>query len=230
MECSFYDKWHNSNYKYVYAICHIILPMSSVTRNKMVLGAADLLSRRGMHATSLREVVRHTATPRGSIGYHFPGGKAQLITEAVQLAQRDVSVAVEEILRLHGSVAGIRRVFSLRAKLLEDSQYEAGCPVLVVAVERYTDDARQASDSDTQQQLLGVAHAAFADWQGLFAAALERDGVPTARARRLAALTLSAMEGSVALCRAALNLQAINDVAIEMEDLVRTAIAQSQPT
>lgn len=200
--------------------------MSSETRNKMVLGAADLLSRRGMHATSLREVVRHTDTPRGSIGYHFPGGKAQLITEAVKLTQQEVSVAVEEMLRLYGAVAGVRRVFSMRAKLLEESNYEAGCPVLVVAVERYTDDARQVSDRDTQQQLLGVAHEAFADWQGIFVTALEREGVKTARAQRLAALTLSALEGSVALCRAALNLQAINDVAVEMEDLVRTAIAE----
>ncbi len=203
--------------------------MSSETRNKMVLGAADLLSRRGMHATSLREVVRHTDTPRGSIGYHFPGGKAQLITEAVKLAQQEVSVAVEELLRLHGAVVGVRRVFSLRAKLLEESNYEAGCPVLVVAVERYTDDARQVSESDTQQQLLSVACAAFAEWQGIFVTALEREGVATVRAQRLATLILSALEGAVALCRAALNLNAINDVASEMENLVRTAIADAQP-
>lgn len=39
--------------------------MTSDTRAKMVAGAADLVSRRGVNATSLREVVRHTGTPRG---------------------------------------------------------------------------------------------------------------------------------------------------------------------
>ena len=39
--------------------------MTSDTRAKMVAGAADLMSRRGVNATSMREVVRHTGTPRG---------------------------------------------------------------------------------------------------------------------------------------------------------------------
>jgi AcrR family transcriptional regulator len=200
--------------------------MTSETRNKMVLGAADLLSRRGMHATSMREVVRHTETPRGSIGYHFPGGKAQLITEAVKLAQQEVSDIVEAMLREHGAAAGLRAMFALRGKLLADSNYEAGCPVLVVAVERYSDDPKQAPDGETQQQLLAVANQAFGDWQAIIMAALEREGIPAARAQRLAALTLSGLEGAVALCRAALNLQALDDVAVEMESLVRSAIAE----
>jgi len=61
--------------------------MTSDTRAKMVAGAADLMSRRGVNATSMREVVRHTGTPRGSIGHHFPGGKQQLIEIAKALSQ-----------------------------------------------------------------------------------------------------------------------------------------------
>ena len=127
----------------------------------MVAGAADLLSRRGMHGTSLREVVRHTDTPRGSIGYHFPGGKAQLIEAAVQLSQQEISAILESLLQQRGAVAGVREAFRLRGASLLDSRYEAGCPVLVVAVERYTDDAKAAPDAGTQQQLLDAANQAF---------------------------------------------------------------------
>ena len=60
--------------------------MTSDTRAKMVAGAADLMSRRGVNATSLRDVVRHTNTPRGSLGHHFPRGKQQLIEDALMFA------------------------------------------------------------------------------------------------------------------------------------------------
>jgi AcrR family transcriptional regulator len=216
------------DYMQVYAICHIICGMTSETRNKMVAGAADLLSRRGMHGTSLREVVRHTDTPRGSIGYHFPGGKAQLIAAAVQLAQRDVADALERVFREYGAAAGLRKMFELRAAALADSCFEAGCPVLVVAVERYTDDSKQAPDAATQQQLLAAAHQAFSHWQHIIAAALARDGIAPERAQRLAALAISASEGAVALCRAALSLQALQEVAEEMVQLVQAAVAGKQ--
>lgn len=190
----------------------------------MVAGAVDLLSRRGMHGTSLREVVRHTDTPRGSIGYHFPGGKAQLISAAVQLAQQDISAILDGLLRTHGAVDGVRAAFRLRGTALQDSGFEAGCPVLVVAVERYTDDAKAAPDAGSQQQLLDAAHQAFGDWQGIIAAQLAREGIEAARGQRLAALVLSAMEGAVALCRAALNLQALDDVAEEVALLLQAAV------
>lgn len=190
----------------------------------MVAGAVELLSRRGMHGTSLREVVRHTDTPRGSIGYHFPGGKAQLIGAAVYQAQQEISAILDGLLRAHGAVDGVRAAFRLRGAALRDSRFEAGCPVLVVAVERYTDDAREAPDAGTQQQLLDAAHQAFVDWQGIIAVELARDGVDAARAQRLAALVLSAMEGAVALCRAALSLQPLDDVGEEVALLLQAAI------
>ncbi len=190
----------------------------------MVAGATELLSRRGMHGTSLREVVRHTATPRGSISYHFPGGKAQLIEAAVQLAQQQVSAILADLLHRHGAVAGVRAAFALRGQSLLDSRFEEGCPVLVVAVERYTDDAREAPDAATQQQLLDAANQAFGVWQAMVAASLQAEGVDAARAQRLAALVLSSMEGAVALCRAALDLRALDDVAEEVALLLQSAI------
>ncbi|GAB2877994.1 TetR/AcrR family transcriptional regulator [Pseudoduganella ginsengisoli] len=194
----------------------------------MVAGAAELLSRRGMHGTSLREVVRHTDTPRGSISYHFPGGKAQLIEEAVRLAQQEISAILESLLREYGAVAGVRAAYTMRGKSLQESRFEEGCPVLVVAIERYTDDAKEAPDAATQQQLLEAADTAFGDWQNIVAAALVREGVDAARAQRLGTLVLSSMEGAVALCRAALNLQALEDVGDEVALMMQAAINEAR--
>src|SRR5690242_19173511 len=115
--------------------------MISRTRDKMVAGAADLMSRRGVNATSVREVVRHTGTPRGSISHHFPRGKQQLIEDAIAFAGRQVSGPLRELTRAHGAIGGLRAFIALWRQILEKTKFEAGCPVLAVAVEQYVSDA-----------------------------------------------------------------------------------------
>ncbi|MFM9150088.1 MAG: TetR/AcrR family transcriptional regulator, partial [Solirubrobacterales bacterium] len=59
--------------------------MTEKTREKMIGGAASLLSQRGLQGTSFSEVLELTDTPRGSIYHHFPGGKDELVAEAIAL-------------------------------------------------------------------------------------------------------------------------------------------------
>lgn len=121
--------------------------MSSTTRDKMIAGAADLLSRRGVHATSLRTVVQHTGTPRGSLGHHFPGGKQQLLEEAVRHAAESVAVPLETLMKERGAVEGLQAFVGWWRRILESSGFEAGCPVLAVAVEPMADEEDAASGS-----------------------------------------------------------------------------------
>jgi AcrR family transcriptional regulator len=58
----------------------------SPARARMVRSAATLIRERGVHGTGLREVVAHSGGPRGSLGRFFPGGKTQLMTEAIDVA------------------------------------------------------------------------------------------------------------------------------------------------
>src|SRR5436305_14588376 len=102
------------------------VPMPSDTRAKMLAGAADLVSRRGVNATSMREVVRHTGTPRGSIGHHFPRGKQQLIEDALVFAGAQVSGPLEHLTRSRGAIAGLRAVTALWRQTLERSKFEVG--------------------------------------------------------------------------------------------------------
>ena len=52
----------------------------------MVYSAAQLVRARGVAATGVRDVVEHSGAPRGSFQHYFPGGKDQLIGEAVRWA------------------------------------------------------------------------------------------------------------------------------------------------
>src|SRR4029077_19939256 len=58
----------------------------SPARARMVQSAAALMRERGIHGVGLREVVAHSGGPRGSLGRYFPGGKTQLMTDAIDLA------------------------------------------------------------------------------------------------------------------------------------------------
>ena len=161
--------------------------MSSNTRAKMVAGAADLMSRRGVNATSMRDVVRHTGTPRGSIGHHFPRGKQQLIEDALVFAGSQVSGPLKSLTEQHGAISGLRAFIALWRQTLERSKFQAGCPVLAVAVEQYVNDATEKDgipDQAAQKRLLVLAEGVFADWQGIMITAMRREGVTAARARR----------------------------------------------
>jgi AcrR family transcriptional regulator len=193
----------------------------------MVAGAADLMSRRGVNATSMREVARHTGTPRGSIGHHFPRGKQQLVEDALVFAGRQVSGPLQHLTQSRGAIAGLRTFISLWRQTLEKSKFQAGCPVLAVAVEQYVNDATEkdgAPDEAAQQHLLDVANGVFADWQRIMFTALRHEGVTPARARRLAALVIASVEGTVAMCRAARNAQPLDDVRQELELALSSAL------
>jgi AcrR family transcriptional regulator len=203
--------------------------MTSDTRAKMVAGAADLMSRRGVNATSMREVVRHTGTPRGSIGHHFPRGKQQLIEDALVFAGQQVSGPLQHLTETRGAIAGLRTFIALWRQTLERTEFQAGCPVLAVAVEQYVNDATEKDgepDEAAQRHLLDLANGIFADWQRVMFTALRREGVAQARARRLAALVIASTEGTVAMCRAARSAQPLDDVRQELELALSSALAK----
>src|SRR5919204_5161735 len=59
-------------------------------RDRIVRSAAALVRERGVHGVGLRQIVAHADGPRGSLQRYFPGGKTQLITEALNLAGAEV--------------------------------------------------------------------------------------------------------------------------------------------
>lgn len=201
---------------------------TSTTRARMVAGAADLLSRRGVNATSLREVVRHTATPRGSISHHFPRGKQQLIEDAIAFAGAQVAGPLRQLTSEHGAIGGLHAFIDLWRAILEKTKFKAGCPVLAVAVEQYIGDATDKSgvpDEAAQRHLLALAGNVFAEWQEILCAALTDKGVPLSRAQRLAILVVASVEGAIAMCRAARSAQPLEDVYQELECVLQGAIA-----
>jgi AcrR family transcriptional regulator len=169
----------------------------------MVRSAARLFGERGFAGAGLRDVVAHSAAPRGSIYHHFPGGKAQLAQEAVGLAS-DVAAGTlkskpDPVEALHACLDDWRR-------RLETSDFQAGSTIAAVAT-------TPADVSGTRE----AAAAAYARWTDTFADVLRESGVRRKKAARLATLASAAIEGAVVLCRARRDTAPLDDVGRELE-------------
>jgi AcrR family transcriptional regulator len=155
----------------------------------MVVSAALLMRERGARATSLDAVLAHSGAPRGSIYHHFPGGREQLVREAVDYAGRYVERRLE---RGGDPLAALDALFGEYCESLVASDFRAGCPVVAVAVESREDGHDLRDD----------AKAAFERWRRALARGLEDAGVERERAGELAVITLASFEGALILARA----------------------------
>ncbi|UFS98150.1 TetR/AcrR family transcriptional regulator [Nocardia huaxiensis] len=182
-------------------------------RERMVAGAADMIRRRGLNATSVRELAKHAAAPLGSTYHYFPGGKQQLAAEAITYTGDHVAALLADYLRA-GPLDGLRSFLTLWRKVVESSDFRAGCPVLAVAVEDLPD-----SESAPHQ----AAAAAFHQWTELLTASLREHGAPAGTAEATATLIVAAVEGAIAMCRAEHSTTPMDRVAGQLESLVRAA-------
>src|SRR5947208_1901482 len=67
------------------------------TRRRMLESAAELFRTQGYHATGMTQRVSESRAPKGSLYFHFPGGKEQLAAEAVRLSGERLAGQFREI-------------------------------------------------------------------------------------------------------------------------------------
>jgi TetR/AcrR family transcriptional repressor of lmrAB and yxaGH operons len=159
----------------------------------MIRSAYELVRLQGYRGTSLIDIAAEGALPRGSMYFHFPGGKQELAAEVAGLAGSEIEAWVASIAEDAGSPAEIiSRLFGLFIASLEASQYAQGCAVAALiheagpADEDITSACRVALDG--WQRALGEA---FGSWVP------DRDG-----AGRLATLVMASLEGALLLAKA----------------------------
>ncbi|MBK3626789.1 LmrA/YxaF family transcription factor [Streptomyces asoensis] len=189
-------------------------------RERMVFSAAQLIRRDGVGATGMREVAAHAGAPRGSLQHYFPGGKQQLVGEAVTWAGRYAGRRVARFLA-ELSKSGEPTPAGLFAAMVAQwtdeyatAGFATGCPVAAATVDR-------AASGEAARR---AAAAAFADWTAPVAGALTGMGVPAARAGSLATLMISSLEGAILIARAEQDARALTAVATELGPLLDAAV------
>ncbi|MGN5381372.1 TetR family transcriptional regulator [Streptomyces sp. MUSC 14] len=187
-------------------------------RERMVVSAAQLIRRHGVTATGMREVAAHAGAPRGSLQHYFPGGKEQLVDEAVgwagRYAGRRIGRFVASLDEPRPSALFAAMVAQWTDEYAADG-FAAGCPVAAATAEC------AAADGPARE----AAATAFAAWRTPLAEALAGMGVPAARAASLATLMISTLEGAILLARADQDVRPLTTAVRELGPLLDAAAA-----
>jgi TetR/AcrR family transcriptional repressor of lmrAB and yxaGH operons len=189
-------------------------------RDRIVRSAVELVRERGVHGAGLRQIVAHADGPRGSLQRYFPGGKTQLIGEAINLAAGEVSDDTESGLIEAANLAeAIDAIFAPWRQVLVDSDFTLGCPIAATVVDASADD-----------QLRQEARALLTQMQDSLRDALVRFGVPKSSADDDASVLVAALEGALIVSRANQSTEPLDIAQRFFTESLTQAAAKPHPT
>jgi len=180
------------------------------TKQRMLDSAVLLLRERGAAGVTVDAILAHSGAPRGSVYHHFPGGRNEIILGAVRLAGDFIATMVDQSVAEGDARRTVERIGRFWKKALTSTDYRAGCPVVAMAV-----DSREHLPDAAE-----LVREIFARWQASLSELLSANGFPAQRARRLATLIVSSVEGAIILCRAQGDLKPLDDVLAELTPLL----------
>lgn len=164
----------------------------SKSREQFLKTTARLLRERGYSATGMADIVSEGGSPKGSLYFHFPGGKEELASLALADAGQETCDAIRSALfNSKTTQEGVAQVFAMVAAELERSSFRAGCPIGTVAAE-----------APQVPQVLAAVAESFDNWQSVIKERLVLAGLQSRRAERMAEFILALFEGSLVLAKA----------------------------
>ena len=174
----------------------------SPARARMVRSAATLMRERGIHGVGLREIVAHSGGPRGSLGRFFPGGKTQLMTEAIDVALVELFGDLEQMLGDAETFPdAITVIVAPWRRLLVDHDFALGCPLAATICDAADNDSLRSHVSEL-----------FAAWRATVVDAYARFGAPPTEAEAHATVLMAALEGALIVARAQRSLEPLDTV------------------
>ena len=174
--------------------------MASDTRSRLIRTTGRLLRKQGYAATGLNQVMAEAEAPKGSMYFHFPGGKEELAAAALDRFSERVRERMAETLASAGSVqAAVVAMFDDQIAWLERTDFMEGCAVAAVALD-------SAGEHPALAEATGRGLSA---WLDLFTSALEAEGREPDEAHRLASLIVVTLEGIVVLGKGMQSTEAI---------------------
>nr|CRL72382.1 transcriptional regulator [Mycolicibacterium komanii] len=181
------------------------------TRTNMLIAAAEVMRERGAAGVTIDEVLTRSGAPRGSVYYHFPDGRNQILREALRFAGEAITKEIDEA-AAKGGMHLVRSFVAFWEELLVESEFAAGCPVVAAAI----------GSADDEPQLTTVAGSIFGHWRDALTRAFVSDGFDESDAASLAITCIAALEGAVVLCRSTRSVDPLRDVAQQVEFLIRS--------
>jgi len=180
------------------------------TRKKMLVSAAQVMRERGAAGVTIDAVLARSGAPRGSVYYHFPDGRNQILAEALRYSGDSITAIIDDAVG-RGAKALVREFVEYWERLLADCDFNAGCPVVAAAIGSADDEIELSSD----------AGAILGRWCGALTRAFVADGFEEGDAASLAVMSIAALEGAIVLCRLTRSADPLRQVGEQLEFLVK---------
>jgi TetR/AcrR family transcriptional repressor of lmrAB and yxaGH operons len=166
--------------------------VASDTRDRLVRSTSRLLRTQGYAATGLNQVMAEADAPKGSMYFHFPGGKVELAAAAVDHFAERVTRRMDRYLADHDTVReAVTAIFDAYVEHLDQTGFTEGCAVATVALDA----------AATHETLAAATSRALRTWTGTLASGLEAEGRSPGQAHALATLIIATIEGTIVMAK-----------------------------
>ena len=166
----------------------------SDTKPKMVQAARQLIRERGYNATAFSDVLELSGAPRGSVYFHFPGGKTQLAMEAAEAHAHEQVTIIDRAADQADSAAQLVELYvDLSREGMVDSNYRRGCGVAPLVTEGAAQESADVGETTRR---------AFSEMTDRLAFHFVAFGVDRAPARELAHAVIAGVQGAMVTSRA----------------------------
>jgi AcrR family transcriptional regulator len=181
-------------------------------RDRLIEATGRLLQQQGYSGTGLNQILAESGAPKGSLYFYFPGGKEELVSEALRRIHDLTAAGMHRVLDAHADPGeGLRAYVLGVARALQRSDFLLGCPVTAVT----------ADTAATSDILRGVSSSVFGHWQEVIAERLRRAGWSADEALCRATIALAALEGALLLSRTHRDTAPLDAVADHLAELGR---------
>lgn len=185
------------------------------TKQRVLETARTLFGRQGLHGTGINQVLTEGGAPKGSLYFHFPGGKQQLAAEAMAMSADQMATAISAAIAAAADPpAAVRAMTEALGQQLAASDFREGCPLATVALE--------SADAEAVRE---ACRGGYQSWLDLIAADLTDHGVD--QPAGLAVLILSCIEGALLLARVQRSVEPLQQVADRLAPLIAKEISHA---
>ena len=187
------------------------MPAPPKHREAILRAAMNRFRRHGYSGTGLKDIVKDSGAPRGSVYHYFPGGKPEIAEAAIRTAGGNVTATLKMLAGQRATPGDVVLGFAeLIAGWMAESGFRDGSPMTTVLLEAAPDD----------ELVTAAGREAFDDWRRVIAAGLKTGGATAERAETLALLSIAAIEGSLVQARVEGDAAPILMVGAELKDLI----------
>lgn len=180
------------------------------TRTNMLISAAEVMRERGAAGVTIDEVLARSGAPRGSVYYHFPDGRSQILSEALRYSGDSITAMIDDAAGW-GARALLREFVEFWERLLTEGDFGAGCPVVAAAI----------GSTDDERALSTEAGAILGRWCAAMTRAFVADGFDEGDAASLAVMSIAALEGAILLSRSTRSIDPLHHVCDQIEFLIK---------